>query len=103
MVAEEVQALGRARGARRTAKNPVLVISVNNVIADVTYDAVVIWDVFAGLCERDAALHAHGVVPDKPEDLRAVIPHMLLRASRRRVLLAISLVEGCVTKIIETR
>ena len=53
-----------------------LVISINNVIADVTCDAVVNWEAFAGLCERGAALHAHGVVPDKPEDLRALIPHM---------------------------
>ena len=76
VVAEEAQALGRARGARRGADNPVLVISINNVVADVTFDAVVRWEAFAGLCERGAALHAHGVVPDKPEDLRALIPNM---------------------------
>ena len=76
IVVEEVQALGRGRGARRTADKPVLLISINNVVADVTYDDVVTWDVFADLCESGAALHAFGVLPDKPGDIKPLIPHM---------------------------
>ena len=49
-LAEEVQAIHRGRGVRRTAADPVLVVVFNNVVVDATYDLVVTWDAFAALC-----------------------------------------------------
>jgi hypothetical protein len=35
---EEEQAIGRARGLRRCPLNPVLIVSINDVVSDTTYD-----------------------------------------------------------------
>jgi hypothetical protein len=73
---EAVQAIGRGRGIRRTAGNPVLVLDINNVVPDQTYDAVMSWDAFAGFGETDAVLHARGVVPHWPADFLSLAPHV---------------------------
>jgi hypothetical protein len=61
-VAEEAQINGRARGIRRSDRNPVLIISVNDIVDDNTYDIVVHYDAFASMDDMGAALHAQGII-----------------------------------------
>jgi hypothetical protein len=81
-IAEDVQALGRARAVRRTADTPVTILSLNNIVADVTYDAVVDWEALGSLSDLGAVAYAHGVVPLKPADLKSLAPGLFPEGRR---------------------
>lgn len=73
--AEVAQAIGRARGVRRTVETEVLVLEVSPVLLNATYAAILDWRAFAGLSEIDAVLHSQGVVPiRKPGHLKNLAP-----------------------------
>lgn len=81
---EDVQARGRARAIRRNSDNPVLEISINNIVDDTAYDALLDWSLFAGLDERAATLHAHGVVPLASAEFLKLAPHLFSSPSQCR-------------------
>ncbi len=83
-VGETVQAIGRARGVRRTEDRPVLIIDISNTVPDLTYDAVIDWNDIEGTTELAAVMHAKGVVPMKPSDLEAIAPHHFTGQSETR-------------------
>jgi hypothetical protein len=71
-VAEEAQINGRARAIRRGVDNPVLIISVNDIVDDNIYDIVVDYDAFEGLDDIGAVLHAQGVISSHAPHLYAM-------------------------------
>ena len=73
-IAEELQAIHRGRGVRRTAADPVLVVVMSNVVGDITCDHVVTWDAFANMTALDALMHSAGVVNRRPAHLKALKP-----------------------------
>jgi hypothetical protein len=75
------QAIGRARGARRSAENPVVVFDFSDVIPDISYDAVIEWSDLAPLLDEGAAmLHRTGVLPLKGAELMKVDPAAFVTA-----------------------
>ena len=79
---EMVQALGRARGAQRTAANRVLVVDISNTVVDVTYDAVVTWDAFVKVTGLDVLMHAKGVINRRPLHLQSLMPELFLGVAK---------------------
>lgn len=75
-LAEELQAIHRGRGVRRTAADPVLVVVMSNVVGDITCDHVVTWDAFANMRALDALMHSAGVVNRRPAHLKALKPQL---------------------------
>jgi hypothetical protein len=87
VVGEDKQALGRSRGIRRGPSDPVLEISVNNLVDASTNDAVLDWGHLQALDERAAVMHGYGVVPLKAAEFRRLAPELCSSSGRCKQLL----------------
>jgi len=76
VVGQNIQAQGRGRAVRRGPDDPLLEVTINNIVDATTFDAVIEWRDLAGLDERDAVLHAYGVAPVKPADMFKLAPEL---------------------------
>ena len=76
VVGQNTQVQGRGRAVRRGPDDPLLEVTINNIVDATTFDAIIEWRDLAGLDERDAVLHAYGVAPVKPADLFKLAPEL---------------------------
>jgi hypothetical protein len=71
--AEVQQAIGRVRGVRRTADNPVRVIVLNGVdLGSTAIHQLIAWEDLLGLCGPVSLMAAHGIVPKMWADVAGV-------------------------------
>jgi hypothetical protein len=69
-----VQIIGRGRGVRRTAANPLIVLVLTNVPLPLPLAGVITWDEIAP-SHRDRMLSERGFAPASPADAAACFPH----------------------------
>ncbi len=83
VLAEHVQAIGRARGARRTKDNPVCIFHINDLVPDITYDAVIDFNDFR-LDLGSVILHVYSVLPPTARERRKLAPHLYRSAEQAK-------------------
>ncbi len=66
--AEADQVAHRTRGIWREVGDEVLYLHFDNIVGDLTYDAVIDWKAFGRMNEFGALLHGQGWVPEKPSE-----------------------------------